>query len=39
VESMAALERKCLLEMMVEQEQVLFSLQPMVMKFVRKHWV
>jgi NB-ARC domain len=39
VESMASLERKCLLEMMIEQEQVLFSLQPMVMKFVRKHWV
>lgn len=39
VESMAALERKCLLELMVEQEQVLFSLQPMVMKYVRKHWV
>jgi NB-ARC domain len=39
VESMASLERKCLLEMLVEQEQVLFSLQPMVMKFVRKHWI
>ena len=39
VEAMASLERKCLLEMMAEQEQVLFSLQPMVMKFVRKHWI
>jgi hypothetical protein len=38
IESIASLDRKCLIEIMTEQENVLFTLQPMVMKYVRRNW-
>lgn len=38
IESIASLDRKCLIEIMTEQEKVLFTLQPMVMKYVRRNW-
>ncbi len=38
VESIASLDRKGLIEIMTEQQTVLFTLQPMVMKYVRRHW-
>ena len=38
IESIASLDRKCLVEIMTEQEKVLFTLQPMVMKYVRRNW-
>jgi AAA ATPase domain len=36
--AIASLDRKCLVEILTEQEKVLFTLQPMVMKYVRRHW-
>ncbi len=38
IEAIASLDRKCLMEIMTEQDKMLFTLQPMVMKYVRRHW-